>query len=90
MAALCCKTGGCVAFSWNHRAASNDLYQLFSTTVVNSGGTPGPGWKTWTMTDAPKPPVDPPASSCAAGAKFCQTLHLANRYSTIGSPLLIP
>lgn len=93
IAKLCCRTSSCVAFSWN--AAVHNFVELFASTVVNRDGTPGPGWRTWTMIAAPPPPPPPPpapapgsSAKCPVGGKFCQTLHLANATVTIKTPAL--
>ena len=47
-AAVCCKAVGCVAFSLNPSYG----HEFCSTTAVNTAGTPGPGWKSWTKAAA--------------------------------------
>ena len=86
-AQACCATSGCVSFSINPAAGWGTTHaaEFCSTTRTNVGGTPGPGWTTWTMIGAPvAPPAPSPApATCAEGATFCQTLHVSNSTVTI-------
>ena len=91
-AAACCATKGCVSFSLNPKAGwgSTGPAEFCSSTLTNRGGTPGPGWTSWTMDSvAPLPgpaPTPPPTASCAAGAPFCQSLDIATSTVTIKTP----
>ncbi len=88
-AQVCCATAGCVSFSINPAAGYGTTHaaEFCSTTRTNVGGTPGPDWTTWSMIGAPvTPPAPAPAPGpveCAAGAPFCQTLHVSNSTVTI-------
>jgi hypothetical protein len=89
-AQACCATAGCVSFSINPTAGygTKTAAEFCSTTKTNVGGTPGPDWTTWTMIGAPIAPPPPTPAQCAAGASFCQTLHVANSTVTIKTKYL--